>query len=273
MDSYRVLDGGRAVVSLFAAVTEEGLAPGPVLRLAQGARALALADLGPALAAAGLAYATPRARHAASRLLGAIAKGFAGPVTAGAPDAAADALGAEACGVAPLPGLVIAGEAGRSLSRAVGFVVPPDLLPATRFALLGHGHLPSWLALAPADHAAITEALPRATSLAHAAALAGRLGAIASLPADQRDEADAFIFGEPMPPRFLPEAAAAALSPGAGGEAIAAMAAAVAPHLAEAPFCPAPIAPLPVRRRPAARAAPLPLFPDAPPRPGLRAVS
>jgi len=274
MDSHVRRTPDRAVVSLFAALTPDGLAADPVLRLADAAPALTLADLGPALAAAGLAYASPRARHAAQQLVAAIAAGFEGPVSLDGPDEGSAALGAEACGIAPLPALVIAGESGRMLSRAVALAVPPELLAATRIALLGHGHLPSWLALAAADHAAIAAALPRAMSLAHAAALARRLPAIAGLDPERRAEADAFIFGEPVPPRFLPEAIAAALTPGAEGAAMAAMAGAVAPHLAAPPFCPAPLAPfLPRRRRPAAAAAPLSLFPEAPARPGLRAVS
>jgi hypothetical protein len=273
MDSYALRTSDRVVVSLFAALTPEGMSADPVLRLAGEAPALALTDLGPALAAAGLAYAGPRARHAAQQLVAAIAAGFAGPVSLDGPDEASAALGAEACGIAPLPALVIAAETVRLLSRAVALAVPPELLAATRICLLGHGHLPSWLALAGDDQAAIAAALPRATSLAHAAALARRLPAIAGLDPDRRAEADSFIFGEPLPPRFLPEPIAAALTPGAEGAAMAAMAGAVAPHLAAPPFCPAPLAPfLPRRRRPVS-AAPLSLFSDPPARPGLRAVS
>ncbi|MCC7283051.1 MAG: hypothetical protein IT556_11755 [Acetobacteraceae bacterium] len=274
MESDVLSFGDRTLVSLFAAVTEDGLRPGPVLDLAQGAAALSLTDLGPALAAAGLAYAGAPARHAASTLVGAIAASFAGPVSLDAPDDASAALGAEACGIAPLPTLVLADDAGRRLSRVVALSVPPELFAAARIWLLGHGELPSWLALAPADRAAITAALPRATSLAHAAALAGRLAAIAGLDPDRRAEADLFIFGEPRPPRFLPEATAAALVPGADGAAMAAMAGAVAPHLVAPPFCPAPLAPLLARRRrPVTAPVPLSLFPELAVRPGLRAVS
>ena len=273
MDSYSVREGSRAVVSLFAAVSAEGFSAAPVLALAKGAATLELVDLGPALAAAGFAYATPRARHEISGLLAAIAAGFPGPVAAGAPDAASARLGAEACGVSPLPALVLAEEGGRRLSLAASLAIPPALLPAARIALLGHGHLPSFLGLASADAAALEKTLPRAVSLAHAAALAGRLAAVQAIEPARRADADAFIFGEPLPPTFLPESVAAALVPGADGAAIAAMAQAAAPHLAEPAFCPAPMVALPRRRRVAPPAAPLPLFPEAAPRPGLRAVS
>lgn len=273
MDTYAVREGGRAVVSLFAAVGAEGLEAAPVLALARGASTLTLTDLGPALAACGLAYAGPRARHAAAGLLAAVASGFSGPVAAGAPDAASARLGAEASGVAPLPALVIADGGPRRLSLAASLAIPPALLPAARIALLGHGHLPAFLGLAAADAAAIAAFLPRALSLAHAAALAGRIGAVQAIDPARREEADAFIFGENLPPGFLPEAIAAALMPGADGPAIAAMAATAAPHLAEPPFCPGPLVPLPRRRRAAALATPLPLFPEAASRPGLRAVS
>jgi hypothetical protein len=254
-----------AVISLFDAVAEGGLDPAPVLALAGRAPRIVLSDLGPALAAAGLAYASPRARHAAARLLGALA---GREVTLGGPEAAlADA---EACGVAPLPALVLDGPP-RRLSRAVLLACPPALCPAARIALLGHGHLPAALPLSPADRAAIAAALPHATSLAHAAALAGRVAAIARLDPAMREEADAFAFGDPVPPRFLPENLAAALAAGADAAAIAAMAATVAPLLSETPFMPAPMAPLP-RRRAAPRAEPLPLFPDAAARGRLRAV-
>jgi hypothetical protein len=270
MDSRKPTDGVCAV-SLFEAVTQDGLDAAPILRRVAGARSLELLDLGPALAAAGLAYASPRARHEAARLLAAIRAGFSGPVTAGPPGPDTEA---EAAGVAPLPALVILAEAGRRLSRAVDLAVPPELFAATRILLLGHGHLPAWLTLAPDDHRAITAALPHATSLAHAAALAGRLSAIAALDDDRRAEADAFIFGETSPPRFLPEAIAHALTPGADAAAIAAMAGCVASFLAAPPFCPAPLASLPARRRrPAALPDVLPLFADAPAVPRLRAVS
>jgi hypothetical protein len=270
MDSMKPADGVCAV-SLFDAVREAGLDAGPVLSRAVGARALDLLDLGPALSAVGFAYASPRARHEAARLLAVIEAGFAGAVTLGGP---ASGTEAEAAGVAPLPALVIADEAGRRLSRVVELAVPPELFVAARLCLLGHGHLPGWLALAPADHAAITAALPRATSLAHAAALAGRLAAIAALDEDRRGEANAFIFGEPVPPRFLPEPIALALVPGADAAAIAAMASAVAPFLAAPPFCPAPLVAISARRRrPAVSPAALPLFADAPAALELRAVS
>lgn len=276
MDSDLVRIGPRAVVSLFAAVTADGLDAAPILRLAEGAAALELVDLGPALGAAGFAYSSPRARHQAARLIGALAAGFAGPITAGPPQLPSPLPEAEAAGVAPLPALVVHGEGGRRLSRAVLLGVPPDLLAATRVSLLGHGHLPGWLALAEADRTAIAAALPHAGSLGHAAGLAGRLPAIARLNEERRAEADAFIFGEPLPPAFLPEAIAAALAPGADGVAIGAMAQAVAPFLAAPPFCPAPFAQLPARRRRAPAAPPpasLPLFPEATAEPGLRAVS
>lgn len=273
MDSYLVRDGSRAVVSLFAAVTEAGFAPEPVLALAGDAGSLELTDLGPALAASGIAYASPHARHAAAQLVARLASGFGGPVYAGPPDRAAAMLEAEACGVAPLPALVLAGPEGRRLSLAAAFAIPPELLAAARIALLGHGHLPAWLGLAAADAAAIGAFLPHATSLAHAAALAGRLPVIQALSPARREAAEAFVFGEPVPPSFLPESAAAALAPGAPGEAIALMAATLAQHLAEPPFCPAPLAALARRPRPAASPAPLPLFPDFPRRSGLRAVS
>jgi hypothetical protein len=257
-----------SVISLLAAVVEGGLDPAPVRALAGAAPRLALCDLGPALAAAGLAYASTRARHAAASLLAALA---GRPITLGPPDAAFAAIGAEACGVAPLPALVLQGPP-RALSRALLLACPPELYPAARIALLGHGHLPAALALAPEDRAAIEAALPHATSLAHAAALAGRVAAIARLDPALREAADAFAFGDPMPPTFLPESTAAALTPGADAAAIAAMAAAVAPLLAEAPFMPAPLAPLP-RRRATPRAEPLPLFPEtAAARHRLRAI-
>lgn len=264
MDAPGLRTGDTALVSLFAALGPEGLDPAPVLRLAHGARRIALVDLGPALAAAGLAYATPRARHAATRLLAALAAGSGAELTLPPPDAQAAALGAEACGVAPLPALVLAGPP-RVLSRAALLGIPPDLLPAARVMLLGHGHLPAWLALAAPDRAAIERTLPRATSLAHAAALAGRLPPIQALDTAARAAADAFIFGEDFAPAFLPEPIAAALTPGADAAAIAAMAAALAPLLAEPPFCPAPLAALPRPRRARAPTPPAAdLFGEAP---------
>lgn len=281
MDEHVLRAGDQALVSLFAALTPDGLSAAPVRHLAAGARHLALTDLGPALAAAGFAYASPRARHEAARLLAAIAAGSAAALTLPPPDADAARLGAEACGVSPLPALVLAGPP-RHLSRAALLGIPAELLPAARVMLLGHGHLPTWLALAPPDRAAIAAALPRATSAAHAAHLAGRLDAWRALDTDAREAAETFACGTDLPPAFLPEHLAAALTPGAGAGAIAAMAAAVAPLLAEPPFCPAPlVAPLaalprPRRARPPAPAPAADLFGPAPaaaPRPGLRAVS
>jgi hypothetical protein len=232
---------------------------------AAGAAHVSVCDLGPALAGAGLAYATAEARQMAQAVLQTLARASHLPLLAPGPEEATHE--AEAAGLAPLPALAVWRDGGRALSRAAVLAIPHDFLPAARIAILGHGALPHWLTLAAADRAAIATALPGAGSIAHAAALAGLLGALERLEPESLHAAEAFAFGNPAPPRFLPEAITAALTPGAGAEALAAMTQACRPLLAEAPFLPAATdattTRLPRAKRPG-QPAPLPLFPDAP---------
>lgn len=255
---------------LDAVVPAEGFDPDRVTAFGRTARAagaahIALCDLGPALAGAGLAYATHEARRAAQAVLRALAHAAHLPMLAPGPEETT--VEAEAAGLAPLPSLVVWPDGGRKLSRAAVLAIPHELLPAARTAILGHGALPHWLTLAEADRAAIAAALPQAGSIAHAAALAGRLAALERCGPDLLHAAEAFTFGIDAPPTFLPEPIAAALTPGASAEALAAMAEACRPLLAEAPFLPAATDATTTRLPRAPRRgqpAPLPLFPDAP---------
>jgi hypothetical protein len=238
-----------------------------------GAARLAVCDLGPALAGAGLAYASAEARVAATHLLATLGRAAQLPLLAPGPDMAAP--GAEAAGLAPLPALVLQTGHGRALSRAVALAVPHELLAATRLALLGHGALPAFLKLDAATRAAIAALLPQATSLAHAAALADCLAALDGIDPATMARAEAHAFGTDAPPDFLPEAVATALTPGASAAALAAMAEACRPLLAEAPYLPSPseAAATPLPRAPRrAGPAPLPLFPDAPAQPAPAAA-
>lgn len=263
---------------LEAVLPGEGFDPDRLAQLGRearkaGAARLAVCDLGPALAGAGLAYASAEARVAATHLLTTLGRAAQLPLLAPGPEMAAP--GAEAAGLAPLPTLVPASETGRTLSRAVALAVPHELLAATRVALLGHVALPAFLVLDPAARAAITAELPHATSLAHAGALAGCLAALDGIAPALLARAEAYAFGTDAPPDFLPEAVAGALTPGASAEALAAMAEACRPLLAEAPYLPSASAaaatPLPRAPR-RAGPAPLPLFPDAPAQPAPAAA-
>jgi hypothetical protein len=263
---------------LDAVVPTEGFDPDRVTVFGRAARAagaahVSVCDLGPALAATGLAYATHDARLTAQAVLQTLARASHLPLLAPGPEEAT--AEAEAAGLAPLPSLVVWRDGGRRLSRAAVLAIPHELLPAARTAIMGHGALPHWLTLVEADRAAIAAALPEARSIAHAAALAGRLAALERLDADALHAAEAFAFGTDEPPKFLPEAIAAALTPGASAEALAAMADACRKLLAEAPFLPAATdattTRLPRAKRPG-QPAPLPLFPDAPAAPAPAAL-
>lgn len=263
---------------LDAVVPAEGFDPDRVAAFGVAARQagaahVSVCDLGPALAAAGLAYATHDARLAAQAVLQTLARASHLPLLAPGPEEAT--AEAEAAGIAPLPSLVVWRDGGRILSRAAVLAIPHALLPAARTAILGHGTLPQWLTLADTDRAAIAAVLPQAASIAHAAALAGRLGALDRLDPDLLHAADAFAFGTDAPPKFLPEPIAAALMPGASAEALAAMAQACRPLLAEAPFLPAATDATTMRLPRAPRRGqpgPLPLFPDAPATPAPESV-
>lgn len=263
---------------LDAVLPAEGFDPDRVAAFGRAARQagaahVSVCDLGPALAAAGLAYATHDARLAAQAVLETLARASHLPLLAPGPEEAT--AEAEAAGLAPLPSLVVWRDGGRKLSRAAVLAIPHELLPAARTAILGHGALPRWLTLDEADRAAIAAVLPQAGSIAHAAALAGRLAVLDRLDPDSLHAAEAFAFGEPGPPRILPEPIAAALTPGASAEALAAMAEACRPLLAEAPFLPAATDAATTRlARPPRRGqpAPLPLFPDAPAAPAPAAA-